>query len=178
VKRDLPCGVRNAVLPPALLILALFLISAAVAQELPPSGQTFAALAHDFATKLAAAGINRIVILDFEDPNRNVTPFGGWLAEQFVSLPGSPWGSIEVVGRDKLAEKLKLKANPETIELDSEQAIKLARSLKATAIRGSYSPAENGIGVTLQIISSREWPPESSAKIVLTEEMKSHARAG
>jgi TonB family protein len=175
MKRNLPHVALNAVSVPAVLFLALFLIPASFAQEEPATEKTFAALAHDMATKLAATGLNRIVILDFEDPNHHVTLFGGWLAGQFISPPGNPWGSIEVVGRDKLAEQLKLKGNQETIEMDSDQAIKTARSLNATAIRGSYSPAENGIGVTLtQITSPRARPLESSAKIVLTEEMKSH----
>jgi len=175
VKRNLPHVARKSVALPAILILALLLISTSVAQKQPANEQSFAALAHDLATKLAGAGVSRIVILDFEDPNRHVTPFGGWLARQFVSPPGNPWGSIEVVGRDKLAEQLKLKGDQETIEMDSEQAIKTARSLNATAIRGSYSPAENGIGVTLtQITSPKAKPLESSAKIMLTEEMKSH----
>ncbi len=175
MKRNLPHVARKSVAAPVILILALLLISTSVAQKQPASEQTVAALAHDLATKLAATGLNRIVILDFEDPNRHVTPFGGWLARQFVSPPGNPWGSIEVVGRDKLVKQLKLKGNPETIEMDSEQAIRTARSLDATAIRGSYSPAENGIGVTLtQITSPKEKPLESSGKIVVTEEMKSH----
>jgi TonB family protein len=179
VKRNLPHIVRNAVVPPVILILALFLIPTSVAQEQPASEQTLAALAHALATKLTAAGVNRIVILDFEDANRHVTVFGGWLADQLASSPGNPWGSIEVIGRDKLAKKLKLKGNPEAIQMDSEQAIKVARSFKATAIQSSYSAAENGIGVTLtqittHITSSREMPLESSAKIMLTEEMKSH----
>ena len=175
MKRNLPHVARKSVALPAILILALLLISTSVAQKQPANEQSFAALAHDLATKLEGAGVSRIVILDFEDPNRHVTPFGGWLARQFVSPPGNPWGSIEVVGRDKLAEQLKLKGDQETIEMDSEQAIKTARSLNATAIRGSYSPAENGIGVTLtQITSPKAKPLESSAKIMLTEEMKSH----
>jgi TonB family protein len=178
VKRNLRHVVRNAVVPPVILILTLFLIPTSVAQE-QPSEQTLAALAHALATKLTAAGVNRIVIMDFEDANRHMTVFGGWLADQLASPPGKPWGAIEVIGRGELAKKLKLKGNPEAIQMDSEQAIKVARSFKATPIQASYSAAENGIGVTLTQItthttSSREMPLESSAKIVLTEEMKSH----
>jgi TonB family protein len=163
---------------PVFLLAALSLTSMSLAQQEqqppPVSEQTFAALVDKFAIELQSYGVKRIFIQDFEDPNKQVTPFGAWLADQCALVPADSWRGIEVIHRERIVEQLKL-PHTETIEMDKETARDLAESLKAVAVRGSYSAAENGIGVTFTAIPyPKAMPLKSSGKIALTEEMRSH----
>jgi len=161
-------------------LAALLLAPASIAQqkqekeqEKPASEQTFAALAQKLNPQLEARSVKRLVILDFEDPNGKVTPFGVWLAEQLAMAPGNPWAPIEVVDRKQIAERweqLRV-AEPHTIEPDRRRH--LARAFDATLIEASYGAAENGIGVTLRAATSRG-TVTVAGKIAMTDEMKSH----
>ena len=81
----------------AILVAALFPFRALPAQQEPAAAnvQTFAELARQFSAELEKQHVKRIVIMDFEDPNRKVTPFGAWLAEQLSSAPGNPWAPVD-----------------------------------------------------------------------------------
>jgi len=134
---------------------------------------SFAELAQQLAASLNKCGVKRIVIVDFEDPIRRVDAFGVWLADQLAAAPGNPWTPIEVVDRKQIAakwEELRI-AEPYTIEPD--RVLHLAKAFDATLIGGSYSPAENGIGLELSAAASA-MPNGLIVKLVMTDEMKAH----
>jgi TonB family protein len=126
---------------------------------------SFAELAQQLAASLDKCGVKRIVIVDFEDPIKRVDEFGVWLADQLAAAPGDPWTPIEVVDRKQIAakwEQLRI-AEPYTIEPD--RRLHMAKAFDATLIEGSYSPAENGIGLQLSGLI---------VKLAMTDEMKAH----
>jgi TonB family protein len=164
---------------PALLLAALSLSPISLAQEeqqLPPvREQTFTALAQQLSSELQKRCVTRIVVMDFEDPNGKVTPFGVWLAEQLSSAPGNPWAPIEIEDRSVAAGLMVLSDDPGTLGAAhdrTEKIMAIGDALKAAAVTGSYGPAENGIGITLGA-----WTPRGSVetvwKIAITDEMKS-----
>ncbi len=114
--------------------------------------------------------MKRVFIMDFEDLSGKVTPFGAWLADQLCSAPGNPWAPIEIEDdRSTVAALQGLFDDPGTLGQPEDKTAAIGRLLKATPVRGSYSAAENGIGVTLasggvQVIG----------KIAMTDEMRSH----
>jgi TonB family protein len=135
--------------------------------------QSFAELAQQLAATLNKCGVKRIVIVDFEDPVKRVDEFGVWLADQLAAGPGNPWTSIEVVDRKQIAakwEQLRI-AEPYTIEPDRLEH--MAKAFDATLIGGSYSPAENGIGLQLSAAASA-MPNGLIVKLAMTDEMKAH----
>jgi len=130
-------------------------------------------LAQQLAANLNKCGVKRIVIVDFEDPFKRVDEFGVWLANQLAAAPGNPWGPIEVVDRKQIAakwEQLRI-AEPYTIEPD--RRLHMAKAFDATLIGGSYSPAENGIGLQLSSAASA-MPNGLIVKLAMTDEMKAH----
>jgi TonB family protein len=134
---------------------------------------SFAELAQQLAASLNKCRVKRIVIVDFEDPIRRVDAFGVWLADQLAAAPGNPWGPIEVVDRKQIAakwEQLRI-AEPYTIEPD--RRLHMAKAFDATLIGGSYSPAENGIGLQLSSAASA-MPNGLIVKLAMTDEMKAH----
>jgi TonB family protein len=172
MSRHLPAGLariaRFSVTLSAILILAL---PAARTASFAQSDRTiikvasFAELAQQLAASLNKCRVKRIVIVDFEDPIRRVDAFGVWLADQLAAAPGNPWGPIEVVDRKQIAakwEQLRI-AEPYTIEPD--RRLHMAKAFDATLIEGSYSPAENGIGLQLS---------DLIVKLAMTDEMKAH----
>jgi len=180
VPRHLPDGLtrvaRFSIALSAILMLAL---PAARTASFAPTDRTiikvasFAELAQQLAASLNKCGVKRIVIVDFEDPIRRVDAFGVWLADQLAAAPGNPWTPIEVVDRKQIAakwEELRI-AEPYTIEPD--RVLHLAKAFDATLIGGSYSPAENGIGLELSAAASA-MPNGLIVKLVMTDEMKAH----
>lgn len=167
-------------MPVVILVLALLLVPAALAQQQapPPSEQTFVALAQKLAAELQTQGVKRILILDLEDPNGKVNPFGVWLGDQFASA--NSWAPIEVVDQRLFRSYLDRLRSADKGELDTSAAEDLAKTFEAKLVTGSYSAAENGIGVTLRSgitrIFVRKNPGDRSVdgKLVMTEEMKSH----
>ena len=134
---------------------------------------SFAELAQQLAANLNKCGVKRIVIVDFEDPIKRVDAFGVWLADQLAAAPGNPWTPIEVVDRKQIAakwEQLRI-AEPYTIEPD--RRLHMAKAFDAMLIRGSYSPAENGIGLELSAAPSG-LPHDLIVKLAMTDEMKAH----
>jgi TonB family protein len=171
---------RLKVAIPALLA-ALSLSPVSVAQDEerrppPASEQPFTALARRLSSDLQKQCVTRIVVMDFEDPNGKVTPFGAWLAEQLSSAPGNPWAPIEIEDRSPVAGLLMLSDDAGTLEASEDKATKIAAigsALRATPVTGSYGPAENGIGITLGAWTSRG-SVETVWKIAMTDEMKSY----
>jgi TonB family protein len=163
---------RFAIVVHAIVIAALLPFPASPLQQepAPASEQTFAALARQLSSDLQKKSVKRVFIMDFEDPNRNVTPFGAWLADQFSSAPGNPWAPIEIEeDRSSVAALVALSTDPGTLGAIEDKATMIGRLVGTTPVTGSYSAAENGIGVTLsgggvQVIG----------KIAMTDEMKSH----
>jgi TonB family protein len=180
VSRHLPIGLariaRFAAALSAILILALpaaHTASFAQTDRTVVKVQSFAALAQQLAANLNKCGVKRIVIVDFEDPIKRVDEFGVWLADQLAAVPGNPWTPIEVVDRKQIAakwEQLRI-AEPYTIEPD--RVLHLAKAFDATLIAGSYSPAENGIGLQLSAAAS-VMPNGLIVKLAMTDEMKAH----
>lgn len=164
-----PC--RFTIVVHAILVAALLPCPASPAQQepAPANVQTFAELTWQFSAELEKQHVKRIVIMDFEDPNRKVTPFGAWLAEQFSSAPGNRAPVDIEDDRGAIAALQALFDDPGTLGQPEDKTAAIGRVLKATPVSGSYSAAENGIGVTLagggvQVIG----------KVVMTDEMKSH----
>lgn len=163
---------RFAIVVHAIVIAALLPFPASPLQQEPgpASVQTFAALAHQLSSELQKKSVKRVFIMDFEDPNRKVTPFGAWLADQFSSAPGNPWAPIEVEeDRSSVAALVALSSDPGTLGAIEDKATMIGRLVGAMPVTGSYSAAENGIGVTLSAGGV-----EVIGKIAMTDEMKSH----
>jgi TonB family protein len=164
-------------------LLAALVSSTAALRSVQGNSQTaaqaFATVSHDMAVKLAGVDVNRVLIVDFQDSDRQSTPFGAWLADQFGSAPASAWGSMQVVDRNLVGPELDRLHLSVTDELDWNKSNRLAASLSANGvIQGSYGPAENGLGVTLTGYSILK--PKNAAKTVvnakipLTGEVQSH----
>jgi TonB family protein len=165
---------------PAFLLAALSLSPVSLAQDgqqpPPASEQTFSALARRLSAELQKRCVTRIVVVDFQDPNGKVTPFGVWLAEQLSSAPGNPWAPIEIEDRSVAAGLMVLSDDPGTLGAAhdrTEKIMAIGDALRAAAVTGSYGPAENGIGITLGAWTSRG-SVETVWKIAITDEMKSH----
>ena len=170
------CIARFAMALSAILMLAL---PAARTASFEQTDRTvakvasFAELAQKLAATLNKCGVKRIMIVDFEDPIKRVDEFGVWLADQLAAAPGNPWTPIEVVDRKQIAakwEQLRI-AEPYTIEPDRREH--MAKAFDATLIGGSYSPAENGVGLQLSAATSA-MPNGLIVKLAMTDEMKAH----
>jgi TonB family protein len=172
MSRHLPAGLtRIARFATALSAILMLALPAARTASFAQTDRTiikvasFAELAQQLAASLNKCRVKRIVIVDFEDPIRGVDAFGVWLADQLAVAPGNPWTPIEVVDRKQIAakwEQLRI-AEPYTIEPD--RRLHMAKAFDATLIEGSYSPAENGIGLQLS---------DLIVKLAMTDEMKAH----
>jgi len=134
---------------------------------------SFAELGQQLAANLNKCGVKRIAILDFEDPSKRVDAFGAWLADQLAAAPGHPWTPIEVVDRKQIAAKWEQLRIAEPYTTEPDRRLHLATGFAATLIEGSYSPAENGIGLQLGTSPSR-MPNALVVKLAMTDEMQSH----
>lgn len=158
----------------ALIVLLAANTSSLATNDTPVKGQSFDEVARKFAKSLHSGRVKRIAILDFEDPNKEVTPLGVWLADQFAAAPGSPWAPIDVVDRKEIAAKWEQLRITQPYTIGPEQVLELRKSLQATAVRGSYSASENGLGLTLTWYPSSGHSDSLAAKLAMTDEMKSH----
>ena len=180
VSRHLPASIariaRFAIALSSVLILVLPAVRTAsfAADDKPVlKVQSFAELAQQLAANLNKCGVKRIMIVDFEDPIKRTDAFGEWLADQLAAAPGNPWTPIEVVDRKQIAakwEQLRI-AEPYTIEPD--RRLHMAKAFDATLIEGSYSPAENGIGLELSAAPTG-MSNALIVKLAMTDEMKAH----
>jgi TonB family protein len=134
---------------------------------------SFAELAQQLAVNLNKCGVKHIVIVDFEDPIKRVDAFGVWLADQLAAAPGNLWTPIEVVDRKQIAAKWEQLRISEPYTIEPERRLHMAKALDATLIKGSYSPAENGIGLELSAAPSG-LPHGLIVKLAMTDEMKAH----
>jgi TonB family protein len=142
--------------------------------DTPMKGESFDELARKLTKPLHASRAKRIVILDFEDPNKEVTPLGAWLTDQFAAASSNSWAPIKVVDRKQIVaewERLKI-AEPSATE--PTRILELAKSFQATVVKGSYSASENGLGLTLTWYPGAGRSDSLAAKLAMTEEMKSH----
>jgi TonB family protein len=120
---------------------------------LPPGPLVgFDAMAHVLAMELVKSGHKKVVVLDFTGPDKDWSPFSDWLAEQFslaLSRVGYP---IIVVDRAEIPSDEVLYDFSSEDEFGSETEMHhMANSVCADSfISGTYRPAENGIGVTLE----------------------------
>ena len=180
VPRHLPTGVARIVrflaALSAILILALpsaRTVSFAQTDRTVVKVANFAELAHELASGLEACGVQRVAIVDFEYPMDHVDEFGVWLADQLAAAPAERWAPIEVIGRKQIAAKwdeLRI-AEPYTTEPD--RRLDLAKAFHAALIQGSYSPADNGIGIELSAPGTKCTRP-LIVKFAMTDEMKAH----
>ncbi len=174
---NVACLVRFAIALCAVALTALLSASTTslAKNDTPVKAESFDEVARKFAKSLHSDRVKRIAILDFEGPNKEVTPLGAWLADQFAAAPGSAWAPIEVVDRKQIVakwEQLKI-AEPHAIE--TKRILELAKAFQATVIKGSYSASENGLGLTLTNWYSGSGHSDSlAAKLAMTDEMKSH----
>ena len=171
-----PC--RFTIVFAAILLAAPSLASVSAAQQqLPSNEQTLAALVQKLASELQASNVKRVLVCDLEDPDNKVTSFGSWLGDEIAAA--STWPPIEVVDRQLLRSYLD-QHFPAKSELDPEASEKLESKFKAKVVTGSYSGAENGVGVTLvvgtKVKLGQKRPKEKpvTGKIALTDEMRSH----
>ena len=126
---------RRASVPSApvlsLLLFATLLAPASRAQQqpAPATEQTFAALAQKLAVELREQKVKRVLVLDLEDPDGKVTPFGSWLGDQFALA--NTWTPIEVVDRQMFRSYLDRLRVPGNGELDADGAKELANAFQA-----------------------------------------------
>jgi len=179
VSRNLPANIAPIAARVAavafVVLLALLPVGTAFAQNDRPviKVDSFAELGQQLAANLNKCGLKRIAILDFEDPNKRVDAFGAWLADQLAAAPGDPWTPIEVVDRKQIAAKWEQLRIAEPYTTEPDRRLHLATGFGATLIEGSYSPAENGIGLQLGTSPSR-MPNALVVKLAMTDEMQSH----
>jgi TonB family protein len=173
-----PQPFRFTIVAPAILLTALSQSPISWARpQLPSNEKTFAALVQKLAAELRGSNVKRVLVLDLGDPDDKVTSFGSWLADQIAVA--NTWAPIEVVDRQLLASYLD-EHFPGRSELDPDAAEALESKFKAKVVTGSYSGAENGIGVTLVVGTKVKFGQKRSKekpvieKIALTDEMKSH----
>jgi TonB family protein len=153
-----------------ILVATLEPTSLTRAQETAPSGGlTIPALAQALTDELQKHGVWRVLILDLEDPDRNTTPFGVWLADQLAASIEPP---LEVVDRKSSRSSLDRLRVPGKSEFDTEATEALAKSFNATLVTGSYSGADNGLGVSLRMQSGVN--NTIYEKLAMTDEIKSH----
>ena len=155
----------------AILILTLEVPPVFRAQETAPSGgQAIPELVQTLTVELQKQGVWRVLILDLEDPDKKITPFGVWLADQLAASIGVP---LEVVDRKSIRSNLDRLRVPGKNEFDAEAAEALAKTFNATLVTGSYSGADNGLGVSLRA-GLRPSLKQINAKLLATDEIKSH----
>jgi TonB family protein len=107
----------------------------------------FDAMAHELGAELVKAGKRKVIVVDFRGPDKYWSPFADWLADQFSLALKTATSSLRVVDRAKLEEL-------EPIEVDESSVcastIRAALELGVdTIVEGTYRPAENGVGVSL-----------------------------
>lgn len=141
------------------------------AQETAPSGGlTIPALVQTLTVELQKQGVWRVLILDLEDPDKRITPFGVWLADQLAASTGAP---LEVVDRKSFRSYLDRLRVPGRNEFDAEAAAALAKSFEATLISGSYGAADNSLGISLRS-GLKPSLKQINAKLLATDEIRSH----
>jgi len=125
-------------------------------------GLTIPALAQALSVELQKHGVWRVLILDLEDPDRNTTPFVVWLADQLAASIEPP---LEVVDRKSSRSSLDRLRVPGKNEFDT---------FDAALVTGSYSGADNGLGVSLRFVMQSGVNNTIYEKLAMTDEIKSH----
>jgi TonB family protein len=163
---------RFAIVVHAIVIAALVSFPASPAHQAaaPSGGLTIPALAQALTVELQKHGVWRVLILDLEDPDKNTTPFGVWLADQLAASIEPP---LEVVDRKSSRSFLDRLRAPGKNEFDTEATEALAKSLNAV-VTGSYSGADNGLGVSLRFGMQSGVNNTIYEKLAMTDEIKSH----
>lgn len=140
-------------------------------QENRPAGE---ALAAQLASQIAKSGKKRVVVIDFEGPERKSLPLGGWLADYFSAALGRMGEHLGVIDRARLRAALEEHHLSAKDAFESGTALMLGKSVGAEiVVKGSFGAFENGIGVTLAAVKvSGEWIGASNGKIPLAEEME------
>jgi len=104
------------------------------------------------------------------------TLFGSWLVDRLSDAPG--WEGVDVLDRKKLATELSGLRSPGTNRFDPERVKSLSLSQDAALVTGTFTSADNGIGVTVAGVfwerGGRGVWTTLRAKIELTDEIKSH----
>lgn len=153
--------------------------------EVPPPAIT--ALANELAVKIAKSGNMRVVVFDFQGPNKQWLPISGWLADQFSLALVNSRLKIEVIDRSHLAAALDAQHKVpkdlfEDMGDDNPEVSSIANSLNADVfVRGSFGAAVNGIGLsaianrTSEYLAkkphSTTWWASVDGKIPMTNEM-------
>jgi TonB family protein len=146
----------------------------------------FNAIAHVLAMELAQAGHKKIVVMDFCGPDRNWTPFAGWLADQFSLAFNEVGYPLKVADRAEIKSNCEARFTGQKDQpgLDKEK-IRAAQSLGADAIvQGTYRAAEKGFGITAMVYSVARPDDETSTtpvsvkpvigKLLVGNEINSH----
>lgn len=107
----------------------------------------FDAVAHQFGAELVKARQRRVILIEFRGPDRYWSPFADWLADQFSAALKTAGHEIEVVDRINLVDFEPIEENEfGTGTAKFGVALKLGAD---TLVIGTYRPAENGVGVSL-----------------------------
>ena len=148
----------------------------------------FNSIAHVIAMELIKAGHKKIVVTDFSGPDKTWTPFSAWLADR-LSLAFNEVGyPLKVIDRSEFSAQIEAynSLSEGRIGTQSEKVC-VAISLGADAIiGGTYRPAENGIGVTVDANEVLGFDDQASVaiapvhpvvgKIPLAKEIDSHVQ--
>ncbi len=166
-------------MPVVILLAALpIFLSAAVVEgnKAPANQDTFAQIAQAVTTGLRKTHVKHVIVLDFIDVNRQITPFGSWLADRLSAA--DTWPPIDVLDRKQFAGELNSLRNPDTNEVDLKKVRDFSQSHDVALVTGSFAAADGGIGVTISTLAFRKGPALPSvslrAKIELTDEIRSH----
>jgi hypothetical protein len=113
----------------------------------------FSALAQELAIQLVKSGHKRVIVIDFCGPDQEWSPFSAWLADQLsLALMDSAY-LLKIVDRHAFEDIFE--ANHRYLDGQYEaysEKVRVAKSFGAdTIIDATYGPAENGIGVTLDV---------------------------
>jgi TonB family protein len=128
-------------------------------QEVAPKGMNesppeITALANELAVKIAESGKKRVVVFDFQGPDKQWLPISGWLADQFSLALINSRLQIEVMDRSHLAAALDAQHKVpkdlfEDMGDDNPEVSSIAESLNADVfVLGSFGAAVNGIGLS------------------------------
>ena len=109
------------------------------------------AISEEIVAKLKSSEYENVVVMDFPGPDKTWSPFSSWLADQFSAALRNAGYPIAVIDRGRLAASLDEYGLSEEDEFGyGADKHRIAASLGADAIvEGSYGPAENGVGVTV-----------------------------
>jgi TonB family protein len=107
----------------------------------------FDAIAHELAAKLVERGQKKVIFMDFRGPDKYWSPFADWLADQFSLAFKTAGDPVQVIDRAKLVDYEPIEENESGTGISK---MRVAFELGAdTIVEGTYRPAENGVGVSL-----------------------------